>query len=87
MANAYTPGLKVTEASIIRKRRRLPILGEVLVQKGAKVTPDTPVAKAFIPGNPQSINVANILGVEAEDIEHFMQKKPGDRSEERRVGK
>ncbi len=78
MANAYTPGLKVTEATIIRKRRRLPILGDVLVQKGAKVSPDTPVAKAFIPGNPQSINVANILGVEAEDVEHFMQKKPGD---------
>ena len=33
MANAYTPGLKVTAASTISKRRRLPILGEVLVQK------------------------------------------------------
>lgn len=78
MASAYTPGLKVTSASNIVKTRRLPIPGEVLVQKGARVHPDTPVAKAYIPGNPQSINVANILGVEAEDIEPFMKKKPGD---------
>lgn len=85
MANAYTPGLKVTAASTISKRRRLPILGEVLVQKGAKVRPDTPVAKAYIPGNPQSINVANILGVEAEDIEPLMKKKPGDKIEKNEV--
>lgn len=78
MANAYTPGLKVTAASIISKKRRLPILGEVLVQKGSKVSPETPVAKAYIPGNPQSINVANILGCEAEDIENYMKKKAGD---------
>ena len=78
MASAYTPGLKVTSASRISKVRRLPIPGEVLVQKGARVHTDTPVAKANIPGNPQSINVANILGVEAEDIEPFMQKKAGD---------
>lgn len=85
MANAYTPGLKVTAASTISKRRRLPILGEVLVQKGAKVRPDTPVAKAYIPGNPQSINVANILGVEAEDIEPLMKKKPGDKVEKNEI--
>jgi hypothetical protein len=78
MANAYTPGLKVLERSKIRKIRRLPILGEVLVAVGTEVTPDTIVARTNIPGNPQTVNIANALGLEPEDIEHFMTKKIGD---------
>lgn len=78
MAHAYTPGLKVTERAVIRKTRRLPILGEVLVKEGQAVSPDTVVARTNIPGNPQTVNVANILGVEPEDIEDFMKKKEGD---------
>lgn len=78
MANAYTPGLKVTAASLIQKRRRLSLLGDVLVKMGQKVTPEMPVAKAMIPGNPQSINVSNALSCEAEDIEGYMVKKQGD---------
>ena len=78
MANAYTPGLKVTGAANIEKRRRLPILGEVLVKLGDVVEPYISVAKAMIPGNPQSINVANALSCEEEDIEEYMVKKQGD---------
>lgn len=78
MAHAYTPGLKVTEKAVIRKTRRLPILGEVLVEKGKAVSPDTIVARTNIPGNPQTVNVANILGVEPEDIGEFMKKREGE---------
>lgn len=78
MAHAYTPGLKVTEKAVVRKTRRLPILGEVLVKEGQAVTPDTVVARTKIPGNPQTVNIANALGLEPEDIEHFMLKKVGD---------
>ncbi len=78
MAHAYTPGLKVTERAIIRKTRRLPLLGKVLVEQGKAVSPDTIVATTSIPGNPQTVNVANILGVEPEDILDFMKKKEGD---------
>ena len=78
MAHAYTPGLKVTEKAVIRKTRRLPILGEVLVEKGQAVSPDTIVARTNIPGNPQTVNIANLLGVEPEDIVEFMKKKQGD---------
>ncbi|MGI6643964.1 MAG: hypothetical protein ACOX3V_08250 [Bacillota bacterium] len=78
MAHAYTPGLKVTEKAIIRKTRRLPLLGEVLVEKGQAVSPETVVARTNIPGNPQTVNIANILGVEPEDIVDFMKKKDGD---------
>jgi len=78
MAHAYTPGLKVTERATVRKTRRLPILGEVLVEQGQKVTPEVIVARTKIPGNPNTVNVANALGLEPEDIEHFMVKKLGD---------
>jgi hypothetical protein len=78
MAHAYTPGLKVTERAIIRKTRRLPILGEVLVEKGQSVSPDTVVARTQIPGNPMTVNVANVLGIEPEDVLDFMTKKEGD---------
>ena len=37
MGEAYTPGLEVREATIVRKRRVLPIPGETLVKKGDKV--------------------------------------------------
>lgn len=78
MAHAYTPGLKVTERAVVRKIRRLPLLGEVLVEKGKAVSPDMIVARTNIPGNPQTVNVANVLGVEPEDIVEFMKKKEGD---------
>lgn len=78
MAHAYTPGLKVTEETIVEKVRRLPLLGDVLVNKGDIVTPETIVARTELPGEPHAINVANILGIEPEDIGHFMVKKTGD---------
>ena len=34
MAHAYTPGLRVTQRAVIRKERRLPITGQVLVEQG-----------------------------------------------------
>jgi hypothetical protein len=32
MAHAYTPGLRVAESAVLRRERRLPLKGEVLVQ-------------------------------------------------------
>ncbi len=78
MAHAYTPGLKVTDSTLVVKRRRLPILGEVLVKKGDKVTPDTIVARTKIPGDPQTLNVATKLGLEAADVPEVMLVKEGD---------
>jgi hypothetical protein len=47
---AYVPGLKRREAYLVTKVRRLPIPGEVLVSKGDRVSQDTVVASADIPG-------------------------------------
>lgn len=85
MANAYTPGLKVLESAPISKTRRLPIPGEVLVEVGQRITPETIVARTKIPGNPQTVNVATLLGLEPEDIEHFLLVKVGDTVERNQV--
>jgi hypothetical protein len=78
MAHAYTPGLKVTEKAIIKKDRRLPLKGQVLVKQGDAVTADQIVAKTELPGNVQTVNVAGLLGLLAEDVPSHMLKKIGD---------
>src|SRR5437764_233912 len=50
MGTAYTPGLKVSPFTTIRKSRRLPLKGEVVVAEGQEVMPDTVVARTLIPG-------------------------------------
>jgi hypothetical protein len=78
MAHAYTPGLRVSEKTVVRKERRLPIKGEVVVSMGDRVTSDTVVARTHLPGNVQLVNVASKLGLPPEDLPSVMQKKDGD---------
>lgn len=75
MSQAYTPGLKVKKFTIVSKTRRLPLQGEVLVKEGDTVTHDKIVARTQIPGKIQLMNIANMLGVEPEDIGTYMLKK------------
>jgi hypothetical protein len=75
MAQAYTPGLKVKKFTIVSKTRRLPLPGEVLVREGENVAHDQIVARTQIPGEIHMMNVANLLGVEPEDTNAYMQKK------------
>lgn len=78
MAHAYTPGLKVTEYTVVRRQRRLPIPGRVLVEQGQRVSPDTVVAEASLPGNPNTVNAAAVLGVDPSDLPRLMVKKVGE---------
>jgi hypothetical protein len=64
MAHAYTPGLRVTAHAVIRRERRLPLKGEVLVTVGTAVAADTVVARTELPGNVQTVNVAARLSVD-----------------------
>jgi hypothetical protein len=82
MAHAYTPGLKVLEKTVIRKERILPLAGEVLVKEGDDVKAKDIVARTFLPGNVETVNVANKLGLPPEDIPKFMLKREGDGVEE-----
>jgi hypothetical protein len=78
VALAYTPGLKVKALTTIRKTRRLPIRGDILVKKGDTVKYGTIVAQTRIPGNVEVLDVAHILGIESADLEIHMLKKVGE---------
>ncbi len=78
MAHAYTPGLKVTKKTLVRKERRLPLKGEVLVYKGQKVKAEDVVARALLPGNVHPVNVAGLLGVTPSELPSLMIKKEGE---------
>ena len=78
MAHAYTPGLKVAAFARLRRERKLPLTGTVLVQVGQTVTADTVVARTELPGNVHSVNVANLLGILPEDVPECLVKKVGE---------
>ncbi len=81
MASAYTPGLTVSGDIIVRRVRRLPIKGDVLVNKGDLVSPVQVVAQAMLPGVLQTIKVAEKLGIEPQDVASLLKVKPGDKVE------
>lgn len=85
MGSAYTPGLTVSNDIVVRRVRRLPIKGEVLVKVGDAVEPHTPVARALLPGALQTIKLAEKLGVEAKEVSNFFRLKPGDGIEKGQV--
>jgi len=68
VGTAYTPGLTVTSNTIVRKTRKLPIKGTVLVKEGDRVEPHTVVAKADLPGDLDQIKVSHVLGVNPGDV-------------------
>ncbi|MCI0530812.1 MAG: hypothetical protein L0Y74_02525, partial [candidate division Zixibacteria bacterium] len=85
MGHAYTPGLKVTEKQLVLKKRILPLKGEVLVKVGDKVRPDDVVARTYLPGPVEPLNVANLLGCLAQDVPAHMLKKQGEKVQEGEV--
>jgi len=78
MAHSYTPGLRVTPRTVVRKRRILPIPGRVLVEEGQAVTATTVIAQTDLPGRVHTVNVVNLLGIAPEEIRRYMLKAEGD---------
>jgi len=82
MAHAYTPGLLITESISIRKRRLLPIPGEVRVKVGDAVKADTVIARTELPGKIYPVNIAHALSINPADIRRYILKKEGDTVEQ-----
>ncbi len=78
MGTAYTPGLTVSADYIVRKVRRLPLKGQVLVNEGDFVDPHTVVARTELPGLLQAIKVAEKLNVEPKEVMGLLKFKVGD---------
>ncbi len=79
MAHAYTPGLKVSKNTLIRKTRRLPLQGEVFVKVGDHVQYNDVIAKTELPGKVYPMNVANRLNLLPKEVPQYLLKKEGDR--------
>lgn len=79
MGTAYTPGLTVSPNTVIRKTRRLPLKGRVLVEQGTRVAPETVIARTEIPGILRTVRVADVLGLEPDEVKESLQVKQGDR--------
>ena len=79
MAHAYTPGLRVTRSTTLRRDRRLPMKGEVLAAVGDEVRRQQVVARTELPGNVSTVNVVNRLGIAPEELPTLMLKSQGDR--------
>ncbi len=78
MAHAYTPGLKVTARTVVRKERRLPLPGETKAEKGQRVRGEDIVARTELPGTVATLNVGGLLGIPPEDVPGLMLKQAGD---------
>lgn len=78
MGTAYTPGLKVSAGTIVRKQRRLPLKGKVTVSVGDRVKANDIVARTDIPGIIQTVKVAETLGMEPAEALSILKVKEGD---------
>lgn len=78
MGDAYTPGLIVTPHTVVRKTRRLPLPGTVQVARGDRVAAEDVVARTELPGRVHLLNLANRLGVLADELESVLQVEVGD---------
>ena len=78
MGDAYTPGLTVSPNATVRKTRRLPLSGQVVVERGARVKATDVVARTELPGKVHLINFANKLGVNPDELGGKMLVKEGE---------
>jgi len=78
LAQAYVPGLKVSEVATVRRERILPLKGEVVVELGQLVSADEVVARTELPGPVKTLNIVNLLGIDPTQINDFMIKRVGD---------
>ena len=81
MAHAYTPGLKVSARTRLRRLRLLPIPGEVRVAAGERVAAQDVAAQTFMAGDVTPLNLANLLSVPPAEVPDCMLKREGDRVE------
>jgi hypothetical protein len=78
MAHSYTPGLTVTDQTVVRRVRQLPLPGTVLVKEDDLVLATQSVARAELPGKVYPLNLANQLGAAPNEIKDYLVKREGE---------
>lgn len=74
---SYAPGLKVVDRILLRRRRALPMAGDVVVTKGQAVRPRELIARTELPGDATPMNLARALGVAPKDLASRLLKPIG----------
>jgi hypothetical protein len=71
--------LKLFEDTVVRKERRIPTRGEVLVKPGDKVEPETVVARGVVE-NPdiRELSIYASLGISPDMVKNYVLKTTGD---------
>lgn len=65
-------------STLVRKRRDLPLRGQVLVSQGSTVTADSVVAEAYRDGELRIVRAAEELGVRPEEVGTYLRLSIGD---------
>ena len=78
MGTAYTPGLTVSASTLVRKTRRLPLKGDVVVRVGDEVQPETVVAQTDIPGILRTVRASERLGIDPDELPAAAVVRPGE---------
>lgn len=79
------PETRVTPFIRIRRERKLPIPGEVLVKPGTRVGALDVVARAYPPKQRRALSLTRILGVREADVPKRLLKQVGDPVEAREI--
>jgi hypothetical protein len=66
-------------SALARIERRLPSAGEVLVRQGQRVEPEDIIARAYLPGTPQIVNLARALTIAPAMVERAMVREVGNK--------
>lgn len=77
MSSALTPALAVTSRTTLRRRRELPITGEVLVREGDVVEGSYVVARAHLEGELRLVRAAEVLGIPPQDLPSLLTVQVG----------
>lgn len=77
MSQLFTPGLQISSATQVIKRRELPIKGRVLVGVGDVVQSDTVVAEADREGELRIVRVADELAVPPAEVGSYVKVSVG----------
>jgi hypothetical protein len=72
-----TPETPIAPSVLVRKERRLPVAGDVLVRVGSRVEPDDTVAQALLPDPPITLNLAQLLGTRPKGLTRRLAKPIG----------
>ncbi|MGQ9522639.1 MAG: hypothetical protein ACUVTV_07990 [Anaerolineae bacterium] len=73
----YLPQSVISPLTIVRKERRLPGRGDILVREGDRVEPVQVIGRAMVPSEFRIVNLAQMLGVPRRAVRRYLKVKIG----------